>query len=228
MSEQQKSTRQANPAGGNPGGSAGAAARETNDPNFTAASRPASDRALGDVGTTRMDTGRDADRQVTRTAEEANRRMRGPVSGARVAGDIMTADVSVCSPDSELYYVARMMEERDIGVVPVVESTDTMRLVGIVTDRDIVVRVVAKNQDYKDLRARDVMSTDDLLSVRPDTPLQQCLDRMEMRQVRRVPVVDDTGRLVGIVAQADLARSASQEQVGELVKDVSMPSGESA
>jgi CBS domain-containing protein len=199
-------------------GSAGAAARETNDPNFSAAS-PGNDRVTADTGTTRMATGGAA---AAASAEAA-----APIGNggraARTAADVMTRDLEVANPASDLYYVARMMADRDTGIVPVVDSTDTMKLVGVITDRDIVVRVVARNNDPKDLRAADCMSAGDLLTARPGDPLDRVLDLMERRQVRRIPVVDPQGRLVGIVSQADLVLAVKEDRAGELVQQVSAP-----
>jgi len=135
--------------------------------------------------------------------------------------DVMSSNVECCTPQTELQYVARMMAERDCGAIPVVDSMDDMRVVGMVTDRDIVVRVVARNQNPLELRAADCMSGEDLLVVGEETDLQAVLDRMEDRQVRRVPVVDAKGRLCGIVAQADIAKSVSRDATGELVQDIS-------
>ena len=186
---------------------------EIADPNFTAASPRARDHT--DTGVTRMNTG-----------SEINERPPQPRSGnPTCVRDVMTADVEVCTPQTELYYVARMMAERDVGAIPVVESTDTMKPVGIITDRDIVVRVLAKRQDPNDLRCGDCM-TSDALTVTPDTSLNDCLDRMEERQVRRMIVVDQAGRCCGIVAQADIARKAPEDETAELVRDISQPDRE--
>ena len=188
------------------------AAPELADPNYTAAS-PRRRVDTPDAGVTRMGTGPAGN---FAQAQSPNRRP------ARRVADVMTADVAVCGADSEIYYVARMMDARDVGAIPVVESTDTMKPVGVVTDRDIAIRVVARNQDAKGLRARDVMSAN-VLAVTPDTCLDDCRRRMEERQVRRVVVVDGNGRVCGIVAQADLARFTPNEKAGELVKEVSQP-----
>jgi CBS domain-containing protein len=137
--------------------------------------------------------------------------------------DVMTADVEVANPDTELYYVARMMLERDCGAIPVVDSTDSMHPVGLITDRDIVTRSIAKNSNPLRQRARDCMSTD-LATVVADAPVEECLLAMEERQLRRMLVLDNTGRLCGIVAQADLVRHESPDLAAELVKEVSEPS----
>jgi CBS domain-containing protein len=195
-----------------PTGSAGPAMGETSDPNFTAASRDRDD-ALKDAGVTRMDTGKGLSGIPPESVKS-----RHPLT----VSELMTADVAVCEPGTSLYYVARMMEERDCGAIPVVESTDSMRPIGIVTDRDIVVRGVAKNQDALNLNASDVMSVD-LVCVFPDMSLDDCLFKMEQTQVRRAVVVDHTGRCCGIIAQADIARATDRDQAGELLKDVSQP-----
>jgi CBS domain-containing protein len=196
-----------------PSDSAGPAARETTDPNFSAASQRAVDRPRGNV--TRMDRG-----AAGREPAGATRPM--PGQSARLVRDVMTADVEVANPDSELYYVARMMAERDVGAIPVVQNTDTMHPVGIITDRDIVVRAIAKNQDPRDLRVIDAM-TQGVLTVTPEMSLDECVGQMEQRQIRRAVVVDETGRCCGIVAQADIARHTWEHKSGELVREISEP-----
>lgn len=192
--------------------SAGEAAAETNDPNFSAAHM---NRAIShrDAGVPRMDT--------SGRPEPA-----GPVAThsahPRLVRDVMTADVEVCNPETELYYVARMMMERDCGSIPVVESTNTMRLVGTITDRDIVVRCIAKNANPLSERARDCMTTE-LITVSADAPIKECVRKMERAQIRRIPVVDQTGRLCGIVAQADIAESTDERLAAELLKEMSEP-----
>ena len=164
-----------------------------------------------------MDTGRNMNERQSQSGA------RGGIDRVR---DVMTADIEVCTPQTELYYVARMMAERDVGAIPVVESTDSMKPVGIITDRDIVMRAIAKRQDPHGLRAGDCMSTD-VLTVTPDMSLDECLNRMEARQVRRVIVVDDDGRCCGIVAQADIALRAPAHETAELVRDISQPDQQS-
>jgi CBS domain-containing protein len=188
-----------------------AIARETADPNFTAARRDRSD-ALSDAKETRMNTGSSAGPGFGKADRQAPKLVR----------DLMTVDVAVCNPQTELYYVARTMEERDVGAVPVVESTDSMKPIGIVTDRDIVVRALAKNQEALRMRAGDVMSVD-LLTIDVEMPLQECVNQMEQRQVRRAIVLDHTGRCTGIIAQADIARHLAEHESAELLREVSEP-----
>jgi CBS domain-containing protein len=198
-----------------PDSSAGPAARETSDPNFTAASRDRSD-AISDADYPRMQTHPGQEQRLDNS--DKTRPTRKSPTDACVR-DLMTRDVAVCTPDTQLAYVARMMEERDCGALPVVESTDSMRPIGIVTDRDIVIRALAKNQNALSLCAGDVMSSD-LLCVNPEMSLEECVQRMEDRTIRRAVVVDHTGRCCGIIAQADIAMWSGSE-ASDLVRHVS-------
>ena len=119
-----------------------------------------------------------------------------------------------------------MMADRDVGAIPVVENTDTMKPVGIITDRDIVVRAIAKRQDTTRLRVSDCMSSS-VVTVGPDASIDQCVKLMEQHQIRRIVVADESGRCVGIVAQADVARMAADEETSKLVEAVSRPDRES-
>jgi CBS domain-containing protein len=198
-----------------PDSSAGPAALETSDPNFTAASRDRSD-ANSDAAYPRMQTHPGQEQRLDNS--DKTRPTRKAPTDASVR-DLMTRDVAVCTPDTQLAHVARMMEERDCGALPVVESTDSMRPIGIVTDRDIVIRALAKNQNALSLCAGDVMSSD-LLCVNPDMSLEDCVHGMEDRSIRRAIVVDHTGRCCGIIAQADIALWSGSE-ASDLVRHVS-------
>jgi len=136
--------------------------------------------------------------------------------------DIMTTDVACCTPDTPLQEVARMMVEHDCGEIPVVDGPATMRPLGVVTDRDITCRTVAVGRDPMAMKASDVMSSP-AISARPDEDLDDCIRTLEDHQIRRVPVVDGTGRCCGMVALADIARSASKRDTAEVVREVSMP-----
>jgi CBS domain-containing protein len=151
---------------------------------------------------------------------------RGRVTGApaMTVRDVMTPVVEVCTPQTELYYVARMMADRDVGAIPVVENTDSMKPVGIITDRDIVVRALARRQDPSAMKAGDCMSSG-VITATPDGELQECVERMEREQVRRIVVVDSFGRCVGIVAQADIATKTMMSTAADLVREVSKPDG---
>ena len=130
--------------------------------------------------------------------------------------EVMTRDVSACEPNATVAEAAKVMAQEDVGPVPIVEDG---RLVGIVTDRDIVVRVVAEGRDPNATTVKEIASTD-LVTVSPGDDLDEALKLLAERQVRRLPVVEDN-RLVGIVAQADVARLGKDKQTGEVVEEIS-------
>jgi CBS domain-containing protein len=131
--------------------------------------------------------------------------------------EVMTSKVCSIDADKPVAYAAKMMREEDVGLAPIVEGD---RLVGTLTDRDIAVRVVAEDRDPQSTTVRDVASTD-LVTVDPQQDLDEALRLMAQHQVRRLPVVEEDGRLVGIVAQADIARQADDRQTGEVVERIS-------
>jgi len=133
--------------------------------------------------------------------------------------DAMTADPRSIGKSVSVVEAARLMREQDIGSLPI---TDDEQLVGMITDRDITMRVVAEAADPNATSVEDVYSRD-LISVAPDNDLEEALGLMARHQVRRLPVVED-GRLVGIVAQADIALSENETKTGELVEAISAPS----
>jgi CBS domain-containing protein len=136
--------------------------------------------------------------------------------------DIMSKDVMCCTRDTSLTDVARMMKDCNCGEIPVAESTSSKRLVGVITDRDIVCRTLAVGKDPMEMAAGDCMSQP-VVSVSPDASLEECSQKMQQHQIRRIPVVDNSGQCVGIVAQADLARQASTQHAGQFVKTLSQP-----
>jgi CBS domain-containing protein len=136
--------------------------------------------------------------------------------------DLMTANPAVCTRDSKLTDVARLMVQCDCGEIPVVDNRETMRPIGVVTDRDIVCRAVADERNPAETTAGECM-TSPAVTVTPDTDLNACCDLMEEKQIRRVPVVDERGRLRGILAQSDIARKANRKLTSELVREVSQP-----
>jgi CBS domain-containing protein len=142
---------------------------------------------------------------------------------ARQVRDVMTPHPECCTPEDSVVEVARIMADRDVGIVPVIESQETRRAVGVITDRDIVLRVVAPGQDPNAiLDIRDVMSTE-LVSCAPDEDILQLSERMKAHQVRRILVVDGDGCVVGIVATADLAEKADEAKLGDTVRGISKP-----
>lgn len=142
----------------------------------------------------------------------------------RTARDIMTENPAVCTPESTARDAARMMEENDCGSLPVVETRDSMKLIGIVTDRDLALRILGRGQN-PDTRIREAM-TRNVACVKPDDSLDEVERLMGGQQVRRIPVVDQNDRIVGIVAQADLAReqgAVGSKDFGRVLEKISEP-----
>jgi CBS domain-containing protein len=135
--------------------------------------------------------------------------------------DVMTKAPVCCLPSHTVDVVAQLMTSVDIGPVPIVENQQTKQLIGMVTDRDLIVRVVAAGRDPKRTTVGSVM-TRELITCHPDDDIEDALDAMAQYQVRRIPVVDDTGRIVGIIAQADLAtRTEEPLQTAAVIEEIS-------
>jgi CBS domain-containing protein len=135
--------------------------------------------------------------------------------------DIMTRDLVTCTAENTIVEVARLMKTEDIGPVLIVDNEQSKTLVGIVTDRDIVVKAIADGQDVNTTRVGDVMSKK-LVTCRADDDVDVAMKAMAQFQLRRIPVVEENMRLVGIISQADLAtRVDSPEKTGEVVKEIS-------
>jgi len=133
--------------------------------------------------------------------------------------EVMTSNPVTVEASTPVVEAARIMKEKDTGIVPLVENG---RLLGTVTDRDIAVRVIAEGRDPQSTTLREIASTD-IVTVDPQQNLDEALRMMAQHQVRRLPVVEEDGRLVGIVSQADVAREANDEKTGELVEEISQP-----
>ena len=139
--------------------------------------------------------------------------------------DVMSKDPACVTPGTTIREAAQLMQREDVGIIPVVEEKGKKRLIGVVTDRDIAIRVVAEGRD-SGTRVSDVMSTSRLATCSPDDNLDDAMERMANEQVRRIPIVDDRGSLVGIVAQADIVRKARDSDRAErTVREISEPSG---
>lgn len=137
--------------------------------------------------------------------------------------EVMTREPVSCEPADSIKRVAEVMKREDVGAVPVVDSKSSRRIVGIVTDRDIVVRVIADGRSIESATARDAMSSN-AATCREDQDVSVALSLMAERKVRRMPVVDAEGRLVGIIAQADVATRVNKDKAtGELVEAISEP-----
>jgi CBS domain-containing protein len=131
--------------------------------------------------------------------------------------DFMTKNPRSLESGANVVEAARVMRDEDAGIVPVVEGD---KLVGAVTDRDIAIRVVAEGKSPESVTVGEIASRD-LVTIDPQQDLDEALRLMARHQVRRLPVVEEDGKLVGIVAQADIARNASDAQTGDLVEDIS-------
>jgi CBS domain-containing protein len=136
--------------------------------------------------------------------------------GTKVS-DVMTGRPRAVTPQTPLTEVAELMDAEDVGSIPIVEND---RLVGVVTDRDIVVRAIAKGKDPKGMPVSAVSSRE-LVTVGPDDDLSAALELMARHQVRRVAVTAKDERLVGVVSQADVAREAKEKDTGEVVQSIS-------
>lgn len=136
--------------------------------------------------------------------------------------EVMTADPACCISETALREVAQMMVDNDCGEIPVVENMKTNLPIGVITDRDIVCRSVARGVNPLDLIVADCMSRP-CVTVTPDMSVEECTRIMEENKIRRVPVVDAAGSCCGIVALADIALYARRSVTAEVVKEVSEP-----
>ena len=142
--------------------------------------------------------------------------------------EIMTRDPACVTPGTTVREVAQLMQREDTGIVPVVENTGDKRLVGVITDRDIALRVVAENRT-PETRVSEILSAGRLATAHPGDDVDHVLGTMGREQVRRIPIVDDRGALVGIVSQADVSRKASQDaKVERTIEKISEPGGRHA
>ena len=132
--------------------------------------------------------------------------------------DVMTPNPECVSEKDSIRDVARIMKEQDTGVVPVV---DGKRIIGLITDRDIVVRGIAEGRELSSVKVNEIMSKS-VRSVKEDTPLTEVLDLMSSAEIRRVPVVNGNNELIGIVSLGDIATNSAQDgKVGKTVENIS-------
>jgi CBS domain-containing protein len=135
--------------------------------------------------------------------------------------EVMTKNLVCCLPDDTVAEVAQLMKRKNIGPVPVIENAQTQRLVGIVTDRDLALKVVAEGRDAKSTKVEAVM-TRKVVTCRAEDDLQKALDAMSEHQLRRIPIVDHDNKILGIISQADVATRVNQpEKTAAMVKDIS-------
>jgi CBS domain-containing protein len=139
--------------------------------------------------------------------------------------EVMTKDPVCCLPNDSVAKAAELMKSGNVGSIPVIENEQTQKLVGIVTDRDLALKIVAGALDARSTTVETVM-TRKVVTCHADDDLQQALDAMAEHQLRRIPVVDNDNKILGIIAQADVATRAEQpEKTAEMVKEISQANG---
>ncbi len=136
--------------------------------------------------------------------------------------EAMTPNPACCTPETSLREVAEMFVEHDCGAVPVVDNKESMRPLGIVTDRDIACRAIARGINALELKARECMSSPPV-TVREAESLDSAITAMEENRLRRLIVLDEFGRCCGILSQADIALKAPKRKTAEFVREVSEP-----
>ena len=139
--------------------------------------------------------------------------------------ELMTWDPAFCLPEDSAVTAAMLMKKHDIGSVPVVNDRIEKGLIGILTDRDLTIRVVAEQRDYYKTNVADIMS-ENVTACRVSDDSDEVVAAMAKRQVHRVPVVDNNNRLVGIISQADLAGNVKPRAMGHLVEEISEPASD--
>jgi CBS domain-containing protein len=136
---------------------------------------------------------------------------------AKSVQELMTKNPRSIDADKSVTYAAKMLRDEDVGLAPIVEGD---RLIGTVTDRDITIRLVAEGKDPESTKVKEIASIN-LVTVDPRQDLDEALKLMAKHQVRRLPVIEEGGRLVGVVAQADVARNVDEKQTGWVVEEIS-------
>lgn len=135
--------------------------------------------------------------------------------------EIMTKNPACCTPDSTLQEIAQLMVEHDCGLIPVVDSNLGMRPIGTITDRDITIRTFATGKNPLNMKASEIMTTD-IVTISPETSVQDCGNVMKKEDIRRVLVIDRDGKLIGIVAQADIAQyGPNPNLISDVVNEIS-------
>jgi len=139
--------------------------------------------------------------------------------------EVMTKNPVCCLPNDMVAEAAKLMKSGNIGSIPVIENGQTKKLIGIVTDRDLTLKIVAEGLDAKSTKVEAVMTRKVVTCLAGDD-LQKALDAMAEHQLRRIPVVDNDNKVVGIIAQADVATRVDQpEKTAEMVKEISQSHG---
>jgi CBS domain-containing protein len=135
----------------------------------------------------------------------------------QIIKDVMTSNPCSIDAEKSVAYAAKMMREEDVGLAPIVEGD---KLIGMLTDRDIAIRVVAEGRNPEQVKVADVASKQ-VVTIDPQQDLDEALRIMAKHQVRRLAVLEEDGKLVGVVAQADIAREGDDMQTGKLVEEIS-------
>lgn len=137
--------------------------------------------------------------------------------------EVMTPDPVCCLPTDGVKRAAEHMKHENVGPIPVIENEQTRKLIGIITDRDLVLEVMAEGHDTKSTKVETVM-TRKMVSCRADDSVQKAMDLMSKHQLRRITIVDQKNVILGIISQADIAtRGNHPEKTAEVVKDISQP-----
>jgi CBS domain-containing protein len=141
------------------------------------------------------------------------------------ASEIMTENPVVCTAQDSIREAARSMAENNCGLLPVVDNANDLRLVGVITDRDIVCRIVAQEtMDCNTATVADAMSTEHLWTALPADSIDAVIDRMEEGQVRRIPIVDESQKVLGVISTADIALEIEDEEdIAEVFEEISEP-----
>jgi CBS domain-containing protein len=141
--------------------------------------------------------------------------------------EVMTKNPVCCLPNDSVVKAAQLMKSSDIGAVPIIETEQTKKLVGILTDRDLALKIVAEGRDPQSTKVVEVMTGSVVMTCQSDDDLQKALDLMAEYQMRRIPVIDSDNRIIGIIAQADVATRLDQpEKTAAMVKEISEPKKE--
>jgi CBS domain-containing protein len=136
--------------------------------------------------------------------------------------EVMTRDPALCTPDDSVVDCAKLMAREDVGLIPVVESRETRKLIGVVTDRDLCMTVIAEGRDPNECKVEEAMS-DEPITVGADEALERALELMKRHQIRRVCVIDEDGASIGVLSQADVVRAAPAKEVKRTVTEISKP-----
>ena len=136
---------------------------------------------------------------------------------------VMTKDPTSCVAGETVEKVAQQMKTEDVGSIPVIDNQQSKRLIGIITDRDLVLKVVAHGRDPRSTQVEEVMTHNPITCQETDD-VQSIMDTMSKKQIRRIPVIDNKGRLTGIISQADLAtRLDSPKKTAQVLEEISKP-----